>query len=259
VKTPHASALVVLGDPCVTTRHELSSGSEIRAQAWSKSYDSVMSIDWGDVPTWFAAVVASGAAAAALRQLALQGRQLALQGTQIAEQQKVMEAETQRNRKRDELLDRQLRDFDQRARTWERQQAEKIAIQVGRSTTPPRGIELDEEDRVHAVTVINHSARPIRDVNASIDFGDGQLHPHSELRWYSQTTEPPTGEHGITHTTGYDRADLMKVGDRVEIVFPWSISAKPLGKLIVRFTDDADLRWQIDHNLRLRRTEDQSG
>jgi hypothetical protein len=206
-----------------------------------------MSIHLGDLPTWIAALGGTGAAAAALRQMTLQRRQL-------ANQQQALEAETERNRKRDELLTRQLRDFDQRARTWQRRQAEKITVDFTSTTTPPPNVTVKEGDSVHAVMVINDSDRPIRDVAALITINDSDSQRASQQRWYNPATEPATGDYGVTKTTGYDRADLMKVGDRVEFAFVWSTST-PGSRLTAQFTDDTGLRWQIDQNLHLQPVE----
>jgi hypothetical protein len=77
---------------------------------------------WPDVRTWagFAAIVIG--VVIALVQMDLQRRQL-------ASQQSVIEGEATRNQRRDQLLDGQLRELEQRARTFDRQQAEAIGLE----------------------------------------------------------------------------------------------------------------------------------
>lgn len=214
-----------------------------------RSYDAAMSIHLGDLPTWIAALGGTGAAAAALRQLALQRRQL-------ANQQQVIEAETERNRKRDELVDRQLRDFDQRTQAWERRQAEKITVEFTPSTTPPRGVTLNEGDRVFAALVVNNSDRPIRDVTAAIVIGQAEAQPPSAYHRLIPSTYPSTGGFGISETIQDSHIGLMMIDDRTEFVFPYSTSTRA-AVVLVRFTDDAGLRWQVDPNLHLERVPSQ--
>lgn len=186
-----------------------------------------MSIHLGDVPTWIAALGGTGAATAALRQLGLQGRQL-------ANQQQTIQAESERNRSRDELLQRQLRDFDQRARTWERRQAEKVTVDFASSARPPCGITVNEGDRVFAAHVVNDSDRPIRDVTAAIVINHGEEpQPASTCHRLSPTTDPDTGVYGIVETVENCFIDLMTIDDRTEFVFPYSTSIASAVVLVV--------------------------
>ena len=43
----------------------------------------------------------------------------------------------------------------------------------------------------------------------------------------------------------------MKVDDRFEFVFPYSVTANPGARMMVHFTDDAGLHWQVDQDLHL--------
>ena len=69
-------------------------------------------INWGDVPTWLAVVVASVGGGIALRQLRQQGD--------------VIKGEIERNTARDKLLDGQIRELQQREVSRQREQAEQI-------------------------------------------------------------------------------------------------------------------------------------
>lgn len=204
-----------------------------------------MTVHWGDVPTWVAALGGTGAAAAALRQLALQRRQL-------ANQQRAVEAQAERNRKRDELVDRQLRDFDQRAQIWERRQAEKITIEFTPSERPPRDATISEGDQVFAALVVNDSDRPIREVTAGIVINNAKAQPASAHHRLIPSTYPNSGGFGVGGTVQSGHCDLMMIDDRTEFVFPYSTSTYA-AVVLVRFTDDAGLRWQVDPNLHLQR------
>lgn len=82
---------------------------------------------WTDVRTWVGFAIVIVGAAIALSQMDMQRRQL-------ASQQKVLEGEVERNKRRDALLDEQLRELEQRARTLDRQQAEEVDLQPGQTT-----------------------------------------------------------------------------------------------------------------------------
>jgi hypothetical protein len=75
---------------------------------------AVSGINWGDVPTWLAVAVASVGGYAALYQLRQQGN--------------VIKSEAERNKARDELLDRQLSELADRERAKTREQAERIDV-----------------------------------------------------------------------------------------------------------------------------------
>ena len=70
----------------------------------------VSEVNWGDVPTWCAVFVGAVGGTAALIQLRQQGN--------------VLKGEVERNKRRDELLDGQLRDLERRALLFERQQSQ---------------------------------------------------------------------------------------------------------------------------------------
>lgn len=61
-------------------------------------------IQWGDFPTWLAAIFGGGAALAETIQLVLLNNQVDLQRKQLADQQTTFNDEIDRNKKRDERL-----------------------------------------------------------------------------------------------------------------------------------------------------------
>lgn len=65
--------------------------------------------------------------------------QMDLQRRQLASQQSVIEGEVTRNQRRDQLLDVQLRELEQRARTFDREQAEAIDLEPGSAARPIPG------------------------------------------------------------------------------------------------------------------------
>lgn len=87
--------------------------------------------------------------------------QLRILREQIAE-------EAQRNAKRDELLDKQIAEAEQRSLTYERQQAEAVVIKPSYSTARIVGSDPPTSHEVHGSEVSNYSRRPIRNVACRI-------------------------------------------------------------------------------------------
>jgi hypothetical protein len=118
---------------------------------------------WDDVRSWltFAAVILGVPTAL---------YQLNLQRLQLRDQQNVMKAEAERNKRRDELLDAQLREVEQRATVFERAQAEQVETTL--SGVPPVDESVPREDLLWTAIVQNRSGRPVRDVACRL-----QSHP----------------------------------------------------------------------------------
>ena len=119
---------------------------------------------WGDIPTWLLAVGAGATAWIALQQLSDLR-------TEIAK-------EAERNRKRDKLLDRQIKESEQRALTFERQQAEMTDLESRSTSTKVPGLDPAADARAWVADVTNRSPRPIRNVAGGIEAapGDPLLH-----------------------------------------------------------------------------------
>lgn len=83
-------------------------------------------VSWGDVPTWLAVAVVVGAV----------GGGVAL--GQLRQQGNVIKGEFERNKKRDDLLDGQLHELEQRTRIIERQQAELVEFTWSTEPAPSR-------------------------------------------------------------------------------------------------------------------------
>lgn len=123
---------------------------------------------WTDVRTWAGFGIVIIGVAIALTQMDMQRRQL-------RSQQNVLEGEVERNKRRDALLDGQLRELEQRARTLDRQQAEAVDLKVSYLTAKVPGSEPPAQHKVHVAEVANNSRRPIRNVTCRIEPepGDG--------------------------------------------------------------------------------------
>jgi hypothetical protein len=191
-------------------------------------------VAWGDVPTWLAVAVATVGGAAALRQLKLQRDQL-------RDQEVVIAAQT-----------RQL----------ERQQADSVDLgwRPGEEVQAA-GTNLKYTPQSTIIVVSNNSHRPIRDIAARM----GELNtnriiePHKVGRLWidgqgvsaSWTFEPATGGNAPVLAGGNNHVGFL-------FDFDLHPDARKRATITVRFSDDTDLHWQLDQELRLKKLDDRS-
>jgi hypothetical protein len=181
----------------------------------------------GDLPTWALFVGAFIAAVIALRQLRIQQDDSARQTRQLERQQ--------------------ANDIDF---TW--RSAAKVMI------IPP-GTDAATERTV--VIVENNSRRPIREVTCWISLGQtpDRLAP---LRLGPIRNSPSTNfEFSLYNARPETQHLLMRPGSKYGFLFEREIPAneaiaEPRAcRPMVQFTDDADLTWQIDDDIRLQKVE----
>jgi len=190
------------------------------AHPWHWPWHWVHLIAWGDFPTWLAVIGAIIGALAALRQLRSQQKDIARQ-TQLLE----------------------------------RQQANAIDLLPDKATGAGSGVlPPGSEELVHAARVTNGSSRPIRNVASRIEPGPGES-PQLATRigeWV------PTGPLDRTFLSWRDGSHVAVIrADAREFLFPFPFIAKdyPAARIAIRFTDDAGLHWQIDHDLHLEKLD----
>jgi hypothetical protein len=186
---------------------------------------------WGDVPTWLAVGVGTVGGVAALRQLTLQRDQL-------RDQQAVIAAQT-----------RQL----------ERQQADAVDLtwrpgeEVKAYTSK---LKYNPESTI--VAVMNNSRRPIRNITARIsEIGTNRIvEPQQFGRlWINEMGVSSSWE--FEPVTGGNAPVLAGGNNNVGFLFNFDLHPdwQKRATLAIRFTDDAELHWQIDQELHLKRLE----
>jgi hypothetical protein len=178
---------------------------------------------WTDARDWLTSAVLILGFPAAVYQLYLQRRQFA--------------DEAKRNAARDDLLDRQRRELQQAEQLRQRAQAEGIRFRwiYGRIGSTAQ--------------VENGSRRPIANITCQLDLDQGG------------TMLSPRGVSDIVEFTGGGSATVpaecvsdgcsvavMRHGDRASFEFEASRRDHPNGRMLVRFTDDAGLHWELDHH-----------
>jgi hypothetical protein len=199
---------------------------------------------WDDIRTWFAFVAVIVGVPVAIYQLSLQRRQL-------AGQQAVLEGEVQRNVRRDQLLDGQLRELEQRSLVAERAQAEAVSFEL----TDSAG-----EVSVYMVNVTNSSSRPIRNIVCRVLSGGGG--PAQAADSYGQLVDwAPGGEvlqRVVVHGEEGSCLPLLRPGLIFAFTFGIGRADCPDATAVARFTDDAGLHWELGHDLHLVKIEDRS-
>jgi hypothetical protein len=191
-----------------------------------------MHIQWGNVPTWLAVTVATFGGYVALRQL--------------RQQQKVIEGEIERNKARDALLDTQLREMQDRERSRQREQAERVDL-AWDAYKPELARSL--------IVVTNESTRPIRDIAAVVHTSDKV--PASVPLGCALMVPAPIGDvvawtmPGQEHVYGHRRIDVLRAGDGAGFEMSLAPEALTGSEARVEFTDDAGYRWRLTHDLSL--------
>ncbi|MFF2235794.1 hypothetical protein [Streptomyces anulatus] len=169
------------------------------------------SIDWGDAPTWIAAVFAGGAALFAGLTIKSQRQQIAEQRDFIGEQSRNL------------WLEREALEAGQQ----ERRQAQAKLVRVGRTTQ-------------HMGVVENGSDSPI--TNVSLRAGDT---PAVNAGVYMRgNTQAPDGERTDLPFAliGAGRGATFSFGDI------WREIAQNRETLVATFTDADGIRWQLDEH-----------
>jgi hypothetical protein len=197
---------------------------------------------WGDIPTWLAFIAAAVAGSAAL--------------IQLSQQQKQIAEEAARNVQRDELLRTQLTEAAQRISTIRRQQAEQVGltgfrIQSGRSGS----------GRTEVCEITNGSLRPIRAISCRMLTSGNVIKP-IEFRigekLHSTLGTPGPGS-GLSYLLAdQDKFDLddgkyhhLLASQVIRVTFPSDADETVTVEYVIRFTDDADARWQLDSDMHL--------
>jgi hypothetical protein len=181
-------------------------------------------VSLGELPTWLGVLAASVAALFVYLQLRAQQQQLGLQQQELTRQVAAIE----------------------------RQQANDVDVVHGQvvnltDTGPGTAEHID----YWSVQITNSSRRPIREVAARIEPQPGTpLVAPWQLRLAS--TDQPAG--GYVPGTG---VPVLRKSVTVGFVFIKPFRQHPQARILVRFTDDAGLHWQIDENLHLSRLGDE--
>jgi hypothetical protein len=206
-----------------------------------------LSPDWGDAPTWVLVFLGTLGGWATLRQLGILQRQ-------VKEEAERFKQEAERNVKRDELMNSQLAEARETARSAKRGQAEGVIVQ----RTVDRG-------RLLFAIVENDSSRPITDITCSVmSRTDGTLIAETERcgQFYMTTASKfgpvaprPGGVEVMVDEGPVSRYGTLPPGKPCK--FSFAATDVDEDRIVVAwFTDDAGLRWQLDEFQHLTETKD---
>lgn len=135
----------------------------------------------------------------------------------------------------------------------ERQQASAVKLVVWPIGGADAGVLPSESAQfVHMAVVANESQRPIRNVACRITPA-GQTPKLAAVVGQlieSDVASNVTGD-VLVHKENTDHWRLVPAGLRCGFVFPFDVKHYPKVQMEARFTDDAGMEWEINHELRL--------
>jgi len=154
----------------------------------------------------------------------------------------------QLNMQRIQLRDQQ-RELQQSHLILERQQANKVDLTKEPSDVTPASFSLT--GKVWMGVVTNGSDRPIRDVACRIRHISGG-HLISGARIGELVPMPAAqGGRSFQDLTPGPQAALIRIKQTCGFAFGVRVNEHPTAQVIVRFTDDVGLHWELDQDLHL--------
>lgn len=210
---------------CRRLEHVLTWGLDgPRVRTASVANVSMSDIDWGDAPTWIAALFAGGAAWFAGKTLQSQRKQLTEQRAFIGEQSANLTLERA-----------ELRAAAEERRTG---QARRINMELMTAASAPDGTGVFRGYDHWRVQVRNASDEPIRDV--LIRFGDA--YDPAEAAIAESSHLPDGGRRGIP---------VALVGPGLTVGFrspKWQEITVDNNRPVAFFTDSNGVRWRLDEH-----------
>jgi hypothetical protein len=209
------------------------------------------------------ALLALIAAIAAYRKQADAARDVS---RQVNLQSQQLEDQRQANAKQAQVLDAQLREMQQRAEAIERQQADATRLTPTWWSGQVPGIRAKPGPNVHMARVENRWHRPITNVVCRILPAPGDAMRVAALVGRMLKSDPPPGPPpGLgPRWVLVDQAEdttvaLVRPGEGAGFVFIYEAGQYPDARMTVRFTDDAGLHWQINHDEHLEKLDNRVG
>jgi hypothetical protein len=209
----------------------------------------------GDFPTWALAVIALLALIAATAAYFQQADAAKKLGEQVNIQRCQLSNQQEANRKQAEVVNAQLREMQQRAEAFERQQADAVTLSLTEWGGELPGYEEGPQP-LRMALVGNGSHRPIRDVACRLytEPGDEACEPKA-IAQIAESDGRSLEDSAVLDQTGATEFRLIAAGDDAAFVFNIIADVFVEDRLTLRFTDDAGLHWQIDHDLHLKKLD----
>ena len=182
--------------------------------------------DWGDIPTWLLVAGAAVAGWAGLDQLRI------LRG-QIAD-------EAGRNKKRDELMDKQIAEAARRARSDRRRLVEDVRVTFGE----------------HTGYVLNDSRRPVNDITCKVMSRTGR-HSLASAAACGEVEQVGAGWMFLPGVKEVSRMETLRPKGGAGFNFA-DLHTGPDEVGVAWFTDDDGTRWQLDEYQHLAESGDET-
>lgn len=182
--------------------------------------------DWGDIPTWLLVVAAVAAGWAGLDQLRI------LRG-QVAD-------EVGRNKKRDELMDKQIAEAERRARSDRRRLVEDVRV----TFTGRTGY------------VVNDSKRPLNDITCKV-MSKVDRHSLATATGCGEVEQVGPGWQFLPGAKKAPRLETLRPRGRAGFSFD-DLPGGPDEVAVAWFTDDDGNRWQLDESQHLAESGDET-
>ncbi len=182
--------------------------------------------DWGDIPTWLLVAGAAVAGWAGLDQLRI------LRG-QIAD-------EADRNKKRDELVDKQIAEAERRARSDRRRLVEDVRVTFSG----------------HTGYVLNDSGRPVNDVTFKV-MSKADRNVLALPTGCGEVEQVGPAWQFLPGAKEVSRLETLRLRGRGGFSFA-GLESSPDQVGVAWFTDDDGTRWQLDEFQHLTESGDES-
>jgi hypothetical protein len=192
---------------------------------------------YGDLATWLLVVLGAIGGFAALRQLGIL--------------QKQVSEEAERNVKRDELLDKQLKEAEAREAAGLRKQAEDVNASYAVGPDDVFGYVNNDSPRPITDITCNVMSKANAALIASPDSSAQVVISHGSSAGSVQrrTMEIPVDEQPVP------RYKVLRPGERCRFTFD-GLTLVEDHIVVAWFTDDAGIRWQLDEYRHLVQTAD---
>jgi hypothetical protein len=182
--------------------------------------------NWGDVPSWLLVVLAAAAAWVGFGQLRALRQQLA--------------EDALRNVKRDELMDKQIQEAERREDLDRRRLVDDVDVLFNGE----------------AGDVVNKSRRPLTDITCKV-MSKVDRHVLATPGRSGTLLSLPGDKVISGGTKPVSRIETLRPGRRCTFIFE-GLRHEPDEVVVVWFTGDAGIRWQLDQYLHLAPSEDES-
>jgi hypothetical protein len=166
--------------------------------------------------------------------------------------------------KQSEEVTDQAREIKGHTLAVEREQADLIDLTPGASSRQVPGLDPAADGDAWMANVANGSRRPIRNVTGKIEAAPGTPLKQAVLAGIWSDLPPSALAFSSTPTRSLinppERPDipLIRSGHTGALIFPIGFSLSEDARMTIRFTDDAGLHWQIDHDLHLEKLDNRA-